>query len=111
MTEQEQTFRGWAIIELMGHRRVAGYVSEREVAGARFLQIEIPQDSGEWRTQLYAPQAVYCITPVTEQVARALARHSRPLVVNAWELDDLVQVDRLDPDDGEDDEDEWGDGP
>jgi hypothetical protein len=34
---------GWAIIELMGHRRLAGWLSEEEVAGAAFLRIDVPE--------------------------------------------------------------------
>lgn len=114
MADQDQAeFEGWAIIELMGHRRVAGYVTEREVAGARFLQVGIPTVGGETRTQLYAPQAVYCITPVAEEVARAVAVHARPLVVSAWELRELLERNRDEDDhDGyaECDEDEEDEG-
>jgi len=32
VSENASPFKGWAIIELMGHRRLAGYVCERELA-------------------------------------------------------------------------------
>lgn len=34
--------RRWAIVELFGHQRVAGAITETSVAGASFLQITIP---------------------------------------------------------------------
>lgn len=35
-------FEGWAILELMGHRRLAGYVREVELAGAGLLRLDVP---------------------------------------------------------------------
>lgn len=32
-----EPLRGWFIVELMGHRRLAGYVTEQTIAGAGFL--------------------------------------------------------------------------
>lgn len=34
--------RRWAIVELFGHQRVAGAITETSVAGASFLQVTIP---------------------------------------------------------------------
>jgi hypothetical protein len=68
MSEQ---FQGWAVLELMGHRRLAGQLSEQNVGGAAFIRIDVP--SAPPVTQFYAPGAVYAITPCTEEVARAVA--------------------------------------
>lgn len=47
----EETFEGWAIVELFGHNMIAGLLSEQSIGGA----------------------AVYAITPTTEEVVRAAA--------------------------------------
>lgn len=73
----------WAIVELMGHRRLTGQISEETIAGAAFLRLDIPSDPPV--TQFYAPSAVYCITPTTEDVARAAM--ARPEPVSRWELE------------------------
>lgn len=87
MTEQEASpLRFWAVLELMGHRRLAGYLTEQEVAGAAFIRIDVPGDEGATATQFYAPAAVYCITPTTEEIARAVAKRDRPEPVSRWEL-------------------------
>ncbi len=41
-------FETWAILELMGHRRLAGFVTEQEIGGANLLRIDVPSgcDSG-----------------------------------------------------------------
>lgn len=78
---------GWCILELMGHRRLAGRLEE--VTGgalAGLLRIEIPGAGDAWTTQYYSEQAVYCITPTTEEVARAVALRSAPAPVHRWEL-------------------------
>lgn len=78
------TFAGWVILELLGHRRLAGYLSEEEIAGASFLRIDVPSEPPV--TQYYAPGSVYAITPTTEEIARAAAQSHRPAPVQRWEL-------------------------
>ncbi len=80
----EATFEGWVILELMGHRRLAGYLKEQELAGSGFLRLDIPARPAS--TQFYAPGAVYCITPTTEEIARAFAAQCQPAPVQRWEL-------------------------
>lgn len=82
------TFDGWAILELLGHRRLGGYLSEATIAGASFLRIDIPQagDDHPPVTQFYSASSVYAITPTTEEVATAAARYVRFQPVNRWQL-------------------------
>ena len=78
----DKTFEEWAILELMGHRRLAGRVSEETIGGAAFIRIDVPDGA----TQFYAPGAVYCITPTTEALARQFAKGNRPQPVSRYEL-------------------------
>lgn len=88
----ETKFEQWAIVELMGHVRMAGFVREVTIAGAGLLSIEVPEavdDAGTTHaayTQIVNPTSLYRITPTTEDLARAVARHSRPAAINQWEL-------------------------
>lgn len=88
-TDTERTpFAEWVILELLGHRRLAGHLTEQEIAGKGFLRLDIPAVDGQpAATQLYSPAAVYCITPTTEEVARAVATGNRPAPVQRWELE------------------------
>jgi hypothetical protein len=81
-----EPFEGWAIVELMGHRRLAGYVTEQEVAGHGFLRLDVHDTDGTVATQLYSPSAVYCLTPTTEAISRGLGERLRPAPVHAYEL-------------------------
>jgi len=88
----EEVAQEWAVIELMGHRRLAGRISPKTYAGREFVRLDIPGPDGKMQTQLYSPDAVYCITPTTEEIARCVAaqtrEHERP--VSRWEIQDLL---------------------
>lgn len=90
-TVEESAFKEWAILELFGHRRLAGLVTEVQLGGASFLRLDIPgKKNGEWAlTQFYSPAAIYAITPTTPDMARAVAAQSEPGPVSRWELPQL----------------------
>ena len=69
----------WAVVELMGHKVVAGQVSKSELFGKPLLRIDIPE-SGSRKpfSQFYGLDTIYCITPVSEDVARATSKHNDP---------------------------------
>lgn len=67
-------FETHAIVELMGHQKIAGKVSEQVVASNTFLRIDVPKTSDhEPYTKLYGANAVYCITPTDEATAQLAA--------------------------------------
>jgi hypothetical protein len=112
-SEQNDAFADWAILELMGHRRLGGFVREEEIAGAGLLRIDIPCEPPV--TQFYSPQALYALTPTTEEIARALAQRFRPEPVHRYELPAEVTVSHVPTvrtfDYGEDPDDEPDDDP
>lgn len=78
---------GWAILELMGHRRLGGRVSEVRVAGTPFIKIDVPgPDKKTVATQLYSPGSVYAITPCSEEAAMVVAKLNTPEPVTRWEI-------------------------
>ena len=93
MKDTENGIDGWAILELMGHRRLGGRVSEATIAGGAFIRIDVPHpnEAGIFTaTQLYSPAAVYAITPTTEEIACAIARGA-PEPVSRWDLRALTE--------------------
>ncbi len=86
MSEATATFEQWAIVELMGHVRVAGRVTEEEHFGAKLGRIDIPKHDGGFTTQYFGGSSVYRLTPTTEDMARAVALHSQPEPVHRFEL-------------------------
>jgi hypothetical protein len=75
----------WAIVELLGHLRLAGLLSEEEHFGSRMGRLDIPQPDGSFVTRLFGGGSVYSISFVEESVARAVTRHA-PAPVSSWEL-------------------------
>lgn len=90
MSEQK-TFKEWGILELMGHRRLSGLLSEMQLGGAAFIRIDIPQKNDTFITQIYSPQAVYCITPTMEEIARALAVEAEA-PISRWDISRLLPL-------------------
>jgi|GEM_PF-1580645 hypothetical protein len=83
---EQAEFEGWVILELMGRRRLAGYLRCQQIGGAPFIRIDVPRGADPSVTQMYRPEAIYCITPTTEVIARALGQRERPEPVSPFEL-------------------------
>lgn len=93
-------YEGWAIVELLGHRRLAGHVSEVAMFGSAFLRLDVPSDPPV--TQFYGGSTVYGITPTTEEIARRFATRNRPEPVHTWELPRIEAPKVAADDDGDD---------
>ena len=102
-------FEGWAIVELMGHRRLAGFVTEEEHFGTAMLRLDVHGLDDTARpgvTQLYGGSSVYCVTPTTEDIARRLGERSAPVPVSRYELEPPKPDPWHDPDDDMPDDDD-----
>jgi hypothetical protein len=91
--------KGWCILELMGHRKLAGYITDdagllridvyledpdvepdgvrRDVTGTKVAPIA---------TQWYGSGAIYCITATTRENCLALTVSHQPAPIGRWEL-------------------------
>lgn len=90
-----ETFEEWALLELFGHQRLAGRVTEKQLGGASFVRVDVPQDDGkkgDWKlTKLYNPSAIYSITPVTEATARMVAKSIAAEPITRWDVGEMVR--------------------
>lgn len=105
--EQSNAYEGWALLELMGHRRLAGKLSAANVSGVPLLRIDVfpgAADAAEM-TQFYAGGAIYCVTPVSEKFCREFGNHYRPAPVTQYEFQRLPHEQDVEHDEeGSDDE-------
>ena len=81
-TSDNKTFETWAIVEVMGHRQFAGFVSEQAIGGASFVRVDVPAVDADGEqlpafTKLLGAGSIYAISPCTEETARAFAARSR----------------------------------
>lgn len=91
----------WAIVELFGHQRIAGKLSEQTLGGCHFIRIDVPEtDRQKPFTKLYTQGAIYGVTFVEERIARAAAAHYEVAPVSRYELTNLLPSPGRD-DDGE----------
>ena len=104
MTEERSGFEEWALLELMGHRKLAGRVSEAVIGGTALVRIDVPTGDDSFATQYYGGSAMYCITPTTEEIARKVAEHYQPEPVHPWELRPPTPARLLPAGDDDDDE-------
>jgi len=71
--EQPEAPAQWAVLELMGHRQAIGRVAEATLFGRAMVQVDRIDTEPE-AVQYYGPESIYCLTPVTEEQARTLAK-------------------------------------
>lgn len=98
----EQTFDAWALVELFGHQRIVGRVTEQAIGGASFIRVDVPGPDGEVRfTRLYGAAAIYSINPIERDTAVALAQRCGAEPVKAYEIPQLpAPVESTEGDDG-----------
>lgn len=95
MEDQQSTM--WAIVEVMGHHKFAGKVSEQVFAGQGFVRVDVPalperRDRYYTRretpafTKLIGAGSIYAITPCTEDVACKAADQFRSDPVECLDL-------------------------
>lgn len=89
-------------MELMGHVRLGGFVSEVTMFGGKVGRIDVPVPDGKTVTQFFGPSSLFRLTPTTEEVARKVAAANRPAPVHAWELQQLQPPAKRTDDDDED---------
>lgn len=67
-------FESFAIVELMGHSKVAGKVIEETVFGTPMMRVDVPRvGSRAGYTKYYSAGSIYCFTPCDEATAQLAA--------------------------------------
>jgi hypothetical protein len=93
MSEQTQEkFDAWALVEVMGRQRIVGRVTEATLAGGAFIRVDVPAADGQAAfTRFYAPGSIYCISPVSEEIAMELLQSCRNEPVARYEIPQLAE--------------------
>jgi hypothetical protein len=107
MQPKEDKFSEWALVELFGHQRIVGLVSECSLSGGAFMRVDVPECNGRSAfTRFYGPAAIFSINPISEAVARGLIERYRNEPVSRFDLPQLAEKVVEDDEDEEDDEDD-----
>jgi len=88
----------WGLLELMGHQRIAGKLSEENFGGT-FIRVDVPEvnDTPAY-TKLFGQSAIYAVTFTSEEVARKLAERLRIVPVQPYEIESRNPSYQPDPD-------------
>ena len=111
MTTEVKPFEGWAVLEIMGHNKFAGLVSEQTIAGHGFIRIDVPEVELENGTKLpaftkiFGAGSIYAISPCTEETAKAFVAMYRARAFSEYSIPRLTSNQR---DDDDSDEDNFG---
>jgi len=89
----EEKFEQWAIVELFGHQKIAGLVSEQVVGGCSFVRVDVPEINNQQKcTRLYGQGAIYGMTFVDEETAIVAAKHFNPKPIDEWSAKRMLAI-------------------
>jgi hypothetical protein len=84
---KDQSFEISAIVELFGHSKMAGKVTEQTIGSASFVRIDVPETSTQPKfTRLVNPSAIYAINPVTEEVMLQMVEGISSKPIESWDI-------------------------
>lgn len=87
-----EKFESWAIVELFGHQRIAGLVTEATIGGCPLIRVDVPMTKRHPSfTRFLGNGAIYGINPVAEEIARAAAENYGAAPIQPYELPELRQ--------------------
>jgi hypothetical protein len=84
MSDDAATKETWALVEIFGHRRHYGRVTEVERFGSKMLRVDVPlpkegdQAEEVFETFHYGGAAIFGMTEMSEEACRKWASHDRP---------------------------------
>ena len=84
-TKTEGTFEQWAIVEIMGHYQIAGLVTEVAAFGVALMRVDVPAVNDQpGYTKYFGGNAIYAMTPTTQEIATEAARRLDVRPVSLW---------------------------
>ena len=77
----------FAIVELFGHTKMAGKVTEQSIGPATFVRVDVPETPSQPSfSRLLNPSAIYAINPVTEDVMLYMAENFSAKPIESWDI-------------------------
>jgi hypothetical protein len=89
---EKPRFEEWCILELFGHQRIAGRVSEQVLGSGSFIRVDVPSiDDKPGFTRLYGASAIYSVTVTDEQTARLAVKAYQVQPLERWTIQDAMR--------------------
>ena len=75
----------WAILDLFGHSKIAGFLTEDQIGGSSMIRIDVPSVDGMvGYTKWFGPGAIYSISPTDEKIVRAFIARFKPSPITVY---------------------------
>ena len=77
-TPPSQELKSWALVELFGHQRIVGYLSQQSFGTGVLFRVDVPDLTSSGKsiragfTRYFGLSAIYSITPISEEMVRQL---------------------------------------
>lgn len=79
-----------ALVELFGHTRIAGKVSEHSLGGNTMIRIDVPETKiNPPFTKFVNPSAVYALNPIAEGMMKDMAEELKSKPIQYYDLQDV----------------------
>lgn len=84
---QTEKLELFAIVELFGHQKIAGKITEQSIGPAVFVRVDVPETKEQPSfTRLLNPSAIYAINPVTEDAMKYMAQNISSKPIESWDI-------------------------
>lgn len=82
----------FAIVELFGHTKMAGKVTEQSIGPATFVRVDVPETyANPAFSRLLNPAAIYAINPVSEEVMIHMAGSFQARPIESWDINKMME--------------------
>lgn len=89
---EQEKFESFAIVEIMGHIKVAGMARTIPFGNTTMLRVDIPETKKQPAfTKMYGMHSVFSISPVDEGTARECAEAFNVNPIQIWEVERSIE--------------------
>jgi len=86
----DDKFELTGIVELFGHQKVAGQISEYSIGSSTFIRIDVPDTKLQPKfTRFVNPTAVYSINPTDKTTMQFMADAISAKPIDSWDFQEM----------------------
>ena len=77
-SQENARLKSWALVELFGHQRIVGFLSEQSFGTGVLFRVDVPDLTKDGKvvragfTRYFGLSSIYSITPIDEEAVREL---------------------------------------
>nr|WP_320022063.1 hypothetical protein [uncultured Draconibacterium sp.] len=88
----ESKFELTGVVELFGHQKIAGTISEHGIGSSTFVRIDVPETKSQPKfTRFVNPSAVYAINPTDKETMLYMVENIAAKPIDSWDIQEMHQ--------------------